>query len=246
MMMKKFISCVWLMTMMLSLCMIGLTANAQSRWSLTPEAGMTAVQRVGYGTWKPGLKVGASIGYQFKPEWIGLKAGLFYTNRGYSIDGLYSQRQSEESIEVNVENGSIKQHFLPLPVMADFSWKVKNVRMHLGVGMYAGIAISNAWSWGSWGYTIPNPEAKMNGAGDNYNTNNPFRDMNSFDWGLTTSFGIEVQNWVINVGYELSLGDEGPDYKVDYGYGSGYNCRSVGSNYNTLSLSVGYKFKLGK
>lgn len=130
--------------------------------------------------------------------------------------------------------------------MADFSWKVKNVRMHLGVGMYAGIAISNAWSWGSWGYTIPNPEAKMNGAGDNYNTNNPFRDMNSFDWGLTTSFGIEIQNWVVNVGYELSLGDEGPDYKVDYGYGSGYNCRSVGSNYNTLSLSVGYKFKLGK
>ncbi|RHU23277.1 PorT family protein [Parabacteroides sp. TM07-1AC] len=245
-----------LILMMLSVWMIGGMASAQSRWSLTPEAGMTAVQRVGYGTWKPGLKVGASIGYQFKPEWIGLKTGLFYTNRGYDIDGLYNQWSSEEAVELRVENGSLKQHFLQLPVMADFSWKVKNVRMHLGVGMYAGLAISQSWSWGAWGYTIPTPETKMSYAGANsygdiehgYNhDNNPFRDMNSFDWGLTTSFGIEVQNWVVNVGYELSLGDEGPNYKQSYGsLGSSYTVRSIGSNYNTLSLSVGYKFKLGK
>lgn len=68
--------------------------------------------------------------------------------------------------------------------------------------------------------------------------------MNSFDWGLTTSFGIEVNNWVMNLGYDLSLGDEGGNYKIDGDNFSLYEVRSVGANYNTMSLTVGYKFKL--
>lgn len=78
-----------------------------------------------------------------------------------------------------------------------------------------------------------------------YDTN-PFGGQSSFDWGLTTSFGIEVDNWIINVGYELSLGDEGDSYMVRGDNFSFMDDRGVGSNYNTLSLSVGYKFKLGK
>lgn len=140
-----------LILMMLSVWMIGGMANAQSRWSLTPEAGMTAVQRVGYGTWRPGVKVGASIGYQFKPEWIGLKAGLFYDqprlfNGRFSVTSQYL----DGTTTFELIGGSITQHFLQLPVMADFSWKVGDkVRMHLGVGMYAGVSLSNHWKWGS-------------------------------------------------------------------------------------------------
>ena len=34
--------------------------------------------------------------------------------------------------------------------MADFSWKVsKEVRMHLAVGMYAGVSVKNDTNWGS-------------------------------------------------------------------------------------------------
>ena len=76
------------------------------------------------------------------------------------------------------------------------------------------------------------------------NADHPFRDVNSFDWGLTTSFGIEVNNWVMNLGYDLSLGDEGGNYKIDGDNFSLYEVRSVGANYNTMSLTVGYKFKL--
>ena len=47
--------------------------------------------------------------------------------------------------------GGITQHFLQLPVMADFSWKVsKEVRMHLAVGMYAGVSVKNDTNWGSF------------------------------------------------------------------------------------------------
>ena len=73
-----------------------------------------------------------------------------------------------------------------------------------------------------------------------------FSNLNSFDWGLTTSFGVEVDNWVMNVGYELSLGDEGDNYSRKWMNGGSYEVRSIGSNYNTLSLTVGYKFKLGE
>lgn len=249
-----------LILMMLSVWMIGGMASAQSRWSLTPEAGMTAVQRVGYGTWKPGLKVGASIGYQFKPEWIGLKAGLFYTNRGYSMgDYPVTSQYLDGTTTFELIGGSITQHFLQLPVMADFSWKVGDkVRMHLGVGMYAGVSLSNHWKWGSSMTTVSKPDPGVEQRmisypypypGGNYEMaydTNPFGGQSSFDWGLTTSFGIEVDNWIINVGYELSLGDEGDSYMVRGDNFSFMDDRSVGSNYNTLSLSVGYKFKLGK
>ena len=56
---------------------------------------------------------------------------------------------------------------------------------------------------------------------------------NPFDWGLSFQAGVEVASWVINVGYDVSLGKE---YQYD----------SAGLKYHTLSLSVGYKFKLGK
>lgn len=248
-----------LILMMLSVWMIGGMANAQSRWSLIPEAGMTAVQRVGYGTWKPGVKVGANIGYQFKPEWIGLKAGLFYTNRGYSMgDYPTTSRYLDGTTTFELIGGSITQHFLQLPVMADFSWKVGDkIRMHLGVGMYLGVSLSNHWKWGSNITTVSGPESgggqKMisypypyPGSYELAYDSNPFSGQSSFDWGLTTSLGIEVDNWVINVGYDLSLGDEGDSYVIKADNFSFYENRSVGSNYNTLSLSVGYKFKLGK
>ena len=56
---------------------------------------------------------------------------------------------------------------------------------------------------------------------------------NSFDWGLSFQAGLEIGSCVMNVGYDASLGKE---YEYD----------SVDLKYHTFSLSVGYKFKLGK
>lgn len=128
--------------------------------------------------------------------------------------------------------------------------------MHLGVGMYAGVSLSNHSKWGSLSSTTTQPTApeKMmyhpgySGYGpyEYPYDNTPFSNLNSFDWGVTASFGVEVDNWVMNVGYELSLGDEGDNYSLKWVNGGSYEVRSIGANYNTLSLTVGYKFKLGK
>lgn len=252
--MKKLILC---MVCVLSV----LNMNAQSRWGITPEAGFAAINRVGMGSsWRPGVKVGVGVSYQFKPGWIGLKSGLYYANRGYSMGTYPRTTETETSFIREMMTGGITQHFLQLPVMADFSWKVsEDVRMHLAVGMYAGVSVKNKTDWGSSltsGYS-KNPEALgkyigypsqgyygYSGHDEQGNADNPFQDVNSFDWGLTTSFGIEVNNWVMNLGYDLSLGDEGGNYKISSDNSSLYEVRSVGANYNTMSLTVGYKFKL--
>lgn len=240
----------------------GMVMNAQSRWGITPEAGFAAVNRVGMGTsWRPGVKVGVGVSYQFQPGWIGLKSGLYYANRGYSLGTYPRTTETDSHVMKEMMTGGITQHFLQLPVMADFSWKVsEDVRMHLAVGMYAGVSVKNSADWGSSmsiGYTKkPESEALctyvgspsqgygFSGYDEQGIADSPFQDVNSFDWGLTTSFGIEVHNWVMNLGYDLSLGDEGGDYKIKADNISRYEVRSIGANFNTMSLTVGYKFKL--
>ena len=56
---------------------------------------------------------------------------------------------------------------------------------------------------------------------------------NPFDWGLSFQAGLEIGSCVMSVGYDASLGKE-------------YDYDSVDLKYHTFSLSVGYKFKLGK
>ena len=115
----------------------GLMVSAQSRWGITPEGGFAAVNRVGMGSsWRAGVKVGVGVSYQFEPGWIGLKSGLYYANRGYSLGDYPRTTESATYVLKEMMTGGITQHFLQLPVMADFSWKVsKEVRMHLAVCM---------------------------------------------------------------------------------------------------------------
>ena len=129
----------------------GLMVSAQSRWGITPEGGFAAVNRVGMGSsWRAGVKVGVGVSYQFEPGWIGLKSGLYYANRGYSLGDYPRTTESATYVLKEMMTGGITQHFLQLPVMADFSWKVsKEVRMHFAVGMYAGVSVKNDTNWGS-------------------------------------------------------------------------------------------------
>lgn len=61
-------------------CLIGgITAHAQ--WSVSPELGLSAYRRQFY-EWRPGVKVGAAVEYQFK-SLFSLESGLYYTQRGF-------------------------------------------------------------------------------------------------------------------------------------------------------------------
>ena len=95
----------------------GLMVSAQSRWGITPEGGFAAVNRVGMGSsWRAGVKVGVGVSYQFEPGWIGLKSGLYYANRGYSLGDYPRTTESATYVLKEMMTGGITQHFLQLDV----------------------------------------------------------------------------------------------------------------------------------
>ena len=53
----------------------------------------------------------------------------------------------------------------------------------------------------------------------------------NFDWGMTSAVGIENRRWTVKFQYEMSFGKES---KND----------NIGVNYNSLTLSVGYKLNV--
>ena len=87
----------------------GLMVSAQSRWGITPEGGFAAVNRVGMGSsWRAGVKVGVGVSYQFEPGWIGLKSGLYYANRGYSLGDYPRTTESSKCVfsRINLQKKS--------------------------------------------------------------------------------------------------------------------------------------------
>lgn len=211
--------------------MLGTLAVSAQRWSLTPEAGMTAFKRNSYpkSEWRAGWKVGLGMEYQVNPDHFSLRSGVYYTPRGYNF---VSGRIDTDQKSMGFLLGSVDRHFLQLPVLANFSIRLSDaVRLNLAAGPYFAFSMGDRHEASLYTYYIYGPE---NGYGyEGATTTKEWSHENSFDWGLSFQAGLEVHRWVMNVGYDVSLGKE---WKGD----------SAGLNYQTVSLSVGYKFKLGK
>ena len=225
--MKKFVLFVMLMMSVVSV-------SAQ-RWSLTPEVGMTAVKRGGSSyidepgyTWNARWKIGVGVEYVVKPDRFSLKSGLYYAQRGYSrqstsFGNIYPTIDDQSESTFSKSYYKTRRHFLQVPLMANLSFRLAdNVRLNLAAGPYI------AYSMGDKNIAVYNEYTPGNSSSHESWTHD-----NSFDWGLSFQAGLEIGSCVMNVGYDASLGKE---YEYD----------SVDLKYHTFSLSVGYKFKLGK
>ena len=143
-----------------------------------------------------------------------------------------------------------RRHFLQVPLMANLSFCLAdNVRLNLAAGPYIAysmgdknIAVYNEYtpgnsssheSYGSIYYGGNGGYLYGGGWVEKGFSHESWTHDNSFDWGLSFQAGLEIGSCVMNVGYDASLGKE---YEYD----------SVDLKYHTFSLSVGYKFKLGK
>ncbi len=240
--------------------MASFTLSAQ--WSVTPEVGITAFKRGGatpyvnwgssYDDWRAGLKLGAAVEYDFT-ERFALKSGLYYANRGFSgsrfmlyTPGYSSSIEGEPDYMYSMSK--VNRHFLQVPLQAKFSWNVGgDVRLNVAAGPYVALCLGEKSEYGFFTtdgtYKMYYPEYNYgqhyyNGGGG---YNDPYAisylgegsNYNRFDWGTTVSVGAEFGNWITNVGYDISLGKE-------------FSHDDVDPKYHTLSLTVGYKFKLGK
>ena len=136
------------------LFMVGVLASlmlsAQSRWSVTPEAGLV-VNKENEGTSVTlGFKAGAGVLYQLKegvgkkPS-FGLKSGVYILMQkgGYhpmswgniSTGGGFSMDYEKTNVEST-------RYYLQLPVMAHWGFKLcDDVRLKLAVGPYVAVGI---------------------------------------------------------------------------------------------------------
>lgn len=255
--------------------MVGV-GTLKAQWSVTPEAGMALTKRNSFQTdWTGRPKVGVGVEFQLPSSSFALKSGLYYMQRGYSLDygsGGYWQGygsswgygngpwfQPGKQLSYGSGNGgygyggyydyaydygsTLTRHFLQLPVMVDFSFPLADeVRLHVAAGPYIAVSLADHWD-GYSGYLCESavPGSAGFAGGNGYGAYpgsltqgfNPTRGLRAFDWGVSGVLGLEVKRWMFNFAYDLSLGKE-------------YKHGSVGVNYHTVSLSVGYKFKLGK
>ncbi|WP_293667018.1 outer membrane beta-barrel protein [uncultured Parabacteroides sp.] len=248
--MKKFV-----LFVMLMMCVVSVSAQ---RWSLTPEVGMTAISRGGgfYSDeqkWNSRWKMGVGVEYAVKPDFFSLKSGLYYTQRGYSYHTItYGSIYPTGAEQSDVMFGEIRSkrnsHILQVPLMANFSFRLADdVRLNLAAGPYVGYSLGDKDQYSYMEYTPGTGYGYGGYSSNGYYDGNSYgggwvgtgfghegwTHDNPFDWGFSLQVGVEVKQWVMNVGYEASLGKE---YKYD----------KCDLKYHTLSLSVGYKFKLGK
>ena len=235
--MKRFVLFVMLM-------MSVAVASAQ-KWSLTPEIGMMAVKRGGSSyidepgyTWNARWKIGVGVEYVVKPDRFSLKSGLYYTQRGYSdhivsYGNIYPMPEEQSEVVFSEINSKLNRHFWQVPLMANFSFRLTDhVRLNLAAGPYVAWSMGDKNSFGYMAYEKTGKEYGYGWKGSGFSDDRWTHD-NPFDWGLSFQAGLEIGSWMINVGYDASLGKE---YEYD----------SVDLKYHTFSLSVGYKFKLGK
>ena len=249
--------------------------TVKAQWSVTPEVGMALTKRNSFQSdWTGRPKIGVGVEYQLPSSSFALKSGLYYMQRGYSVDygsslspygygyswgyGPGSEGSSLPGYGM-IDGGygsyynyaydygsTLKRHFLQLPVLLDYSFRLADeVRLHIAAGPYIAVSLSvpmvgQADHWdGYTGNYLPYPSHVTGGYGTGgyggtvpYNVN-PSTGLRAFDWGVSGVLGLEVKQWMFNFAYDLSLGKE-------------YKYHSVDVKYHTVSLSVGYKFKLGK
>lgn len=170
-------------------CLIGgITAHAQ--WSVSPELGLSAYRRQFY-EWRPGIKVGAAVEYQFK-SLFSLESGLYYTQRGFSF--------SENTDLPFDEEPSLVRHQFQIPVRARFAWEVADeVRLFTGIGPYLGLYFANDWK-----------QTYLHQS-DGYG--------NVAEIGLSVMGGVEVKRCFVRLGFEYSFGNESYHAEtISFGY----------------------------
>jgi len=226
----------------------------QAQWTVYPEIGMTAVARGagddGYGIWQSGWKAGAGVEYQLA-KLFSLKSGLYYTQRGYELEPymhIVPREIGENEDLIQMSTGKTKRHFLQIPLLAQVNIPLADhLKLHIGIGPYVAYCLSSnnrydltTFMYKDGGYGGPNAGMIGNPGdygfkgyhkGNDYGDYTPFSGIRKFAWGGIFEVGLDIKDWFIKAGYDITLGKE-------------YRQSDIKANYHTLSLTAGYKFRL--
>ena len=208
------------------------TTVARAQWSLGVRGGWdyTSISRSNVGrideTYSPlsGYEVGLQARYGFK-DWIAITANLTMLQRSHRMD-----RHLNYLDELYTEH---RNHYLMLPIMADFSFGGQKVRGHLLAGGYVGCWLNDHIKGKTYWMT------------DYYVYFNDFNEIRPFTCedqrfcaGLTGGVGVSYlvhEHWRLNLDalfyYDLTSHHRGYEHLQDPRY------------LNTLSVCLGVSYQ---
>lgn len=105
---------------------LGVAMGASYNWQ-TRDAGY-AYDKAFSGAW--GASAGLTATYKIE-EWISIRADLLFTQKNYKMERMKSELQ-----ELDIHSDHMC-HYLQLPVMADWTFVVGDLRSHIFTGAYA-------------------------------------------------------------------------------------------------------------
>lgn len=204
--------------------------SAQSRWSVTPEAGLVVNKENEGIVTTLGFKAGAGVSYLFKegrgkkPS-FGLKSGLYVLmQKGGYHPMSWGNISTGNGFRLDYEKTSVEstRYYLQLPVMAQWSSKLGgDVRLNLAVGPYVAVGIggrTHAYvasskygnvdeETGIGSYEFRNDYYRFHTfEGKKVNEEFGFDASPRLDWGGTVSAGITVKRISFAIGYDLAWG----------------------------------------
>lgn len=238
--------------MIVLLCVLGgVVVHAQSRWTITPEAGLVLNKENSSAPVCLGFKGGVGVMYQLKEAFgyrpsFSLRSGLYAVQqRGdHAAWRLYDLIDSrEERIDYYDLDGT--RYYLQIPVMANWGFYLsEGVRLNLAIGPYIGIGVGgNAHAFVQTTLCHPDEDdiyGNMGGyrfeydpfKGDEGNDEHSIYSTSSrLDWGAAFSTGLTIKHVSFNIGYDLSLWQNGSR-----------QTKGVCTRNHTVSFMFGYSF----
>lgn len=216
-------------------CMLSTVAvSAQSKWSVTPEAGLVVNKENGRTSAALGFKAGVGVGYQLKEAVgnkpaFGLKSGLFVLQQKGDYNAWSWSNMTPDHKQINYWDTEATRYYLQLPVMAQWSFRFcDDVKLNLAVGPYVAVGLggrTNVFYTAMGRSDMEDPATKGYYSGGYYGDGwnhyssqfNPFKGTVTsegmsydasprFDWGGTASAGITVKRVSFTIGYDLAWG----------------------------------------
>ena len=225
-----------------------------------PEVGMNLlkVETTEFGRqYQPGWFAGATFEYDFF-DWMSVKSGIYYSQRKQSyaskdtvpfvIFGFDPEEFGLEDADFNTyneTNGRYNEHFVELPVMANFKWQGINV----GIGGYCSYLFKSRYSQvrvsrtpfmqfidlasfdesGQLAALLPKPYEEFITGSSNPSI------LRKFDAGFKMSLGYQYKEVGFHAAYQYGM----MDYRTQ-------NIASPFTRHQYFQFSVNYLFGLGK
>ena len=177
--------------------------------------------------WKAGFIVGGAVEFPFTDA-LSLETGLFLASKGYKASDEFTETFAGMTFEVEMEE-TLSLLYLDVPITARLSHDLGNGLSLYGLlGPYVGIGLTGTMEY-EYTETFNGETETDSGEQDIEWGSGDEDELKRIDFGLTVGGGVEVNNFLIGLSYNMGLADISPHDIVEI-------------KNKVISFTVGYRF----